>query len=236
MAYKIANRVKMSVTGTPAQGSIELATAVSGFQSFSAAGVVNGDVVPYVLEDGLAWELGLGTISVAGSAWTLQRTTVTQSSAGGTTKLNASAATIVMLAPLAADLQSGIADGNLARFGTNGRLGVNVTSPTVSVDIDGTDAVRLPVGTTAQRPSGTTGYIRYNTTTGSFEGYNGSVWGSIGGGAAGGSTDQIFYLNGQEVTTNYTIPVGQNAGTFGPVTVNSSAIVTISAGSTWTIV
>lgn len=53
---------------------------------------------------------------------------------------------------------------------------------------------------------------------------------------AGGSTNKIFYLNDQIVTASYTIPTGDNAGTFGPVTINPGAIVTIPAGSYWSIV
>jgi hypothetical protein len=50
----------------------------------------------------------------------------------------------------------------------------------------------------------------------------------------GGGANKIFYLNDTIVTENYTIPTGQNAGTFGPVTVNSTVI--ISPASSWTIV
>jgi hypothetical protein len=52
----------------------------------------------------------------------------------------------------------------------------------------------------------------------------------------GGSTDQIFYENGQTVTANYTITTGKNAMTAGPISVNSGAVVTIPAGSTWSII
>ena len=45
----------------------------------------------------------------------------------------------------------------------------------------GTGAFGVPVGTTAQRTSGTAGQIRLNTTTGTFEGYDGSSWGSLAG-------------------------------------------------------
>lgn len=96
-----------------------------------------------------------------------------------------------------------------------------------------------PVGTTGQRPAtGVTGMFRFNSTTTSFEGYNGTVWGSIGGGggATGGGADAIFFNNGQTITTNYTIPTSFNAGTFGPVTVNSGIIVTVPSGSTWSII
>lgn len=60
--------------------------------------------------------------------------------------------------------------------------------------------------------------------------------GGGGGGATGGGSDAIFYNNGQTVTTNYTIPTGQNAGSFGPVSVNSGITVTVPSGSTWSIV
>ena len=99
-----------------------------------------------------------------------------------------------------------------------------------------TDAILIPVGTTGQQPTGAAGMLRFNSSTSLFEGYNGTAWGSIGGGATGGGTDQIFYLNGQTVNTSYTIPTSQNAGTFGPVTIASGAVVTVPSGSTWSIV
>ena len=52
----------------------------------------------------------------------------------------------------------------------------------------------------------------------------------------GGGSNQVFYLNDTIVTQDYTIPSGQNAGTFGPVTVNSGVTVTVSPGSAWSIV
>jgi hypothetical protein len=122
------------------------------------------------------------------------------------------------------------------RIDTSGNVGVGTSSPAVKFAISSTDAILIPVGTTAQQPTGASGMLRFNTSTTSFEGYNGTAWGSIGGGATGGGTDQIFYLNGQTVTTNYSIPVGQNAGTFGPISVNSGATVTVPSGSTWSIV
>lgn len=123
----------------------------------------------------------------------------------------------------------------VAVYDASGNLIVGSGSISVKFGVISTDAALLPVGTTAQRPTGSSGYIRFNTDTISFEGYNGAAWGSIGGGATGGSTDQIFYLNGQTVTSNYSIPSGSNAGTFGPISINSGVTVTVAAGSTWTI-
>lgn len=52
----------------------------------------------------------------------------------------------------------------------------------------------------------------------------------------GGSTDAIFYNNGQAVTADYTIPTSNNSGTFGPIVINSGVTVTIPTGSTWTVI
>lgn len=54
--------------------------------------------------------------------------------------------------------------------------------------------------------------------------------------ASGAGSDNIFFLNGLTVTANYTIPTNYNAGTFGPVSINSGVTVTIPSGSVWTVV
>ena len=100
-----------------------------------------------------------------------------------------------------------------------------------------TGSAQVPNGTTAQRDAApATGYFRFNTTLGKFEGFNGSVWGSVGGGATGGGADGVFIENDQTVTTSYTITSGKNAGTFGPIAVSSGVVVTVPSGSVWTIV
>ena len=45
-----------------------------------------------------------------------------------------------------------------------------------NVEITGTGSLKLPVGTTAERPTATAGKIRYNSTLNKFEGYNGTNW------------------------------------------------------------
>jgi hypothetical protein len=52
----------------------------------------------------------------------------------------------------------------------------------------------------------------------------------------GGGTNKAFYLNDTVIDTDYTVPNNQNAGTFGPVTVNSGVTVTVGSGSYWSIV
>lgn len=64
----------------------------------------------------------------------------------------------------------------------------NVDTPTFTgnVTFDSIGAVQLPSGTSDQRTLGTAGQIRYNSETGSFEGYTTS-WGSLGGAGGGGT-------------------------------------------------
>ena len=56
------------------------------------------------------------------------------------------------------------------------------------------------------------------------------------GGAVGGGNDKVFWENDQVITTNYTITNGKNAGTFGPITINSGVTVTVGDGETWTVI
>ena len=60
-------------------------------------------------------------------------------------------------------------------------------------------------------------------------------WGDAAAGAKGGGSDKVFWENGQTVTTDYTITDGQNAGTWGPITINNGVTVTIGDGEYWTI-
>lgn len=107
----------------------------------------------------------------------------------------------------------------------------------ISVYITGVNgAAVLPVGTTAQRPGVPVGgEIRLNSTTDKFEGYNGTSWGAIGGGATGGGPDQVFVENGQTVTTSYTLSTGFNAESVGPISIDPSATVTVPTGQYWVI-
>jgi len=80
------------------------------------------------------------------------------------------------------------------------RVGILNASPDVSLDVgSATDAVHVPSGTTAQRPTGAAGYFRYNSTTGKFEGYTDS-WGAIGGGSGTNMDTNIFAGDGSDTT------------------------------------
>ena len=61
-------------------------------------------------------------------------------------------------------------------------------------------------------------------------------WGEAAAGATGGGSDKVFWENAQSVTADYTITNNYNAGSFGPITINSGVTVTIGSGEYWTIV
>lgn len=78
MPLVVKDRV-METTSSTGTGTITLGGAVAGFQSFSVIG--NGNTTYYAIVGGTEWEIGLGTYTSAGT--TLSRTTVLESSNGG---------------------------------------------------------------------------------------------------------------------------------------------------------
>ena len=78
--------------------------------------------------------------------------------------------------------------------------------------------------------------IAASQLTGAMPALDGSALTGIAAGATGGGSDQVFYENGQTVTTNYTITNGKNAMSAGPITINSGVTVTVGSGETYTVV
>jgi hypothetical protein len=74
---------------------------------------------------------------------------------------------------------------------TQGNVGIGTTAPAVSLDVGtSTNGIRLPNGTTAQRPTGANGMIRYNSTIEGVEEYRGGAWHNLSGtfSGSGGTT------------------------------------------------
>jgi hypothetical protein len=105
---KIVNRAYMT-TATTGTGTITLGSAVGSFRSFAASGVVDGDVVRYVIEDGDNWEIGSGTYAASGT--TLTRA-VEDSSSGGTA-ITLTGSAVVFVTAVAADFGGGDALGTV---------------------------------------------------------------------------------------------------------------------------
>lgn len=60
---KLVDRAMMTSPTTGTGSTIDLGAAVGGYRTLAAAGVVPGDLVSYVVEDGTAWEIGRATYS-----------------------------------------------------------------------------------------------------------------------------------------------------------------------------
>ena len=86
MAFKVADRV-LETTTTSGTGTLSLAGAVAGYQSF-VSGIGTGNTTYYTIYDAVAqvWEVGVGTVT-SGSPNTLSRTTVLSNSSGTTVPL-----------------------------------------------------------------------------------------------------------------------------------------------------
>ena len=69
----------------------------------------------------------------------------------------------------------------------------------------GTGALKIPVGTTGQRPTAATGQIRFNSTDGKLEVYTGSAWSAVGSGGVGNHNLDTFTGDGS--TTAFTLTV-----------------------------
>lgn len=119
MALVVANRVQETTT-TAGTGTITLAGASAGYQSFAVIG--NGNTTYYTILDGVNWEVGIGTYTASGT--TLSRDTVLSSSASGA-KITLSGNTARVFVDYPAE--KAISDGYGILPVGNGGLGVTTT-------------------------------------------------------------------------------------------------------------
>jgi hypothetical protein len=97
----------------------------------------------------------------------------------------------------------------------------------------GTGSAVVPTGTEAQRDgSPSAGYLRFNSDATSFEGYDGTEWGSIGGGA----TSDAIYENSATITEDITIVTGRNGMSTGPISVADGITVTVESGARYVVI
>jgi len=131
MPLVVKDRVRETTT-TAGTGTITLAGAVTGFQSFSAIG--NGNTTFYTIagQGTSEWEVGIGTYTSSGT--TLSRDTVLESSSSGA-KVNFSAGTKDVFVTYPAERTITGGGGGI------GALVVNATTVTDNYTVDtGTNA------------------------------------------------------------------------------------------------
>ena len=110
-----------------------------------------------------------------------------------------------------------------------GGITYNPATATLSVtnlSVTNSSSMTVPRGITGDRPAApVSGQLRFNTTTGQFEGYNGAYWSAQGG------TPNAVTVNASTVTANQTIQSGTNGLSVGPLTLASGVTITLASGS-----
>ena len=103
-------------------------------------------------------------------------------------------------------------------------------------------SLALPGAANISVTAGATALFMPKATAGVSDGWiciafqSASGGGNGGGGATGAVGNQVFYENDMVVTGDYTIKNGKNAGSFGPITIDTGVTVTVPTGATWSIV
>jgi hypothetical protein len=162
-------RMRLFSTGEVGIGTTVLSGTASQPLQVTGGAYVSGSV-------------GIGTtnpIGVFHTRITTDKNLIFNTSIGGDariTALNDAANTNVNFVLQGTDVILQSTGGSL-RVASSGNIGIGTTNPAVSLDLKSkTDAIALPQGTTAQRPTGNNPYIRYNTTNTALEFYNGTDW------------------------------------------------------------
>ena len=134
MALVVKDRVKETTT-TTGNGTITLAGAVTGYQSFAAIGDGNTTYYTIAGQTGSEWEVGIGTYTSSGT--TLSRDTVLSNSLGTTAKIVFSAGTkdVFVTYPAGKAAYEGAdqtisAGGDGAIYLASNTISVNSTIPT----------------------------------------------------------------------------------------------------------
>jgi hypothetical protein len=196
---------------------LKLVQPVTGELTNTWGNVTNSTLTQFV-ENAIA---GFQTFSVTSTDWTLSTTTPGDTAAAST---NAARYAILITTGTPATTRYIYAPQQSKTY-----VVINNCTDASSVFIRGGTPSSFTTGVEIE--AGSSALVAWDSSVSDFIKVAGG-----GGGAAGGGSDQIFFENDQTVTVNYSIPASKNAGTFGPVTINSGVTVTVPSGSVWSVV
>ena len=128
---KLFNIARMTISNT-GTGDLTLNAAATGFLSFAGAGVADGDLVTYGIEDGAAREIGRGTYHSSGTS--LTRTTVLKST-NSNAAISASSGAQVFITAAAEDFALTTSPGTSAQIPNGQGAAATPTWNSVSGDV-----------------------------------------------------------------------------------------------------
>jgi hypothetical protein len=235
--------------GTPSDNTVTEAKLQSDAVSEAKLKVSNSPVNGYFLSaqsgntGGLTWaqvntELVGDTSPQLGGDLDVQSSKVTTSTTNGNVKIEPNGTGVVEVRG------AGGADGTLQLNCSAQSHGVKIKSPAHSAGA--TYTLTLPVDiqngyfltTDANGQTSWTNSVPSSYLTGALPAIDGSNLTGLQAGATGGNSggNAVFWENQQTVTHDYSISANRNAGSFGPITINSGITVTVPSTSNWTIV
>ncbi len=117
-------------------------------------------------------------------------------------------------------------------------VNIRVHSTEEAIKCIGDGAVELYFDAAKKAETVTGGFTVTGVCTATSFAGDGSALTGLAAGATGGNSgaNAIFWENEQTVTHDYTIGNNKNAGSFGPITINSGITVTVGAGESWTVI
>jgi len=194
MAFAVNDRVKETST-TTGTGTLSLAGAITGFQTF-VAGIGNSNTTYYAIvhESADEFEVGIGTVTDA-SPDTLSRTTILESS-NSDSAVNFSSGTKTVFCTLPAE-KALLVPGS-------GDLTIDAPADII-LDADGADVLLKDDGTQYAALTNSSGNLILksgSTTAITFDGANATFAGTVTIGSAGISEAELEILDGATVTTD----------------------------------
>jgi hypothetical protein len=110
-------------------------------------------------------------------------------------------------------------------------ISVGETVLSGNVRANGNGSIKIPVGTTGERPTGEAGMFRYNTTTGKFEGHNASGWGAVVSSANTSNAGIVKLATAGEwrtgTDTSSALAVSETWSSAAEVTITDAATITV---------